>query len=169
MLRSLAVLLIPILLIGALLRACGSSAPTVVDAGPAIDTARAADLFPVVVPSGLPEGWQPVQATFRRTEDGTGGSLRLGYLTPSGGQVLLVVSNEDTSILIERELGEDSRSQGEVLVDGQAWGSAVVRGNERSLVRTETVRSGEGQTVRTVIVVGRAPLDELTTLAGSLQ
>ena len=89
-------------------------------------------------------------------------------VSPSGGQVLFVVSNEETGGLLARELGEDVRPEGETSVDGQAWASSVVRGDERALVRTDAVRSGDGQTLRTVIVVGHAPLDELTALAASL-
>ncbi len=160
MLLALACLLVPILIIGGLLRACGSSDPTVVDTAPAIDNARAADLFPVAVPQGLDEGWQPVQATFRRTDDGTAGTLRLGYLTPSGGQLLLIESSEDAGGLLEHELGEEVDPQGEVTVDGRAWRSSLVRGDERALV--------DVQDARTIIVVGHAPLEELIALAESL-
>src|SRR5690606_32695814 len=68
MFLAMASLLVPILLIGGLLRACGSAEPTVVDPGPAIDDARAAGLFPVVTPDGLGDGWRPVQAKFSRSD-----------------------------------------------------------------------------------------------------
>ena len=42
------------------MRACGSADPTVVDPASAIDNARAAGLFPVLVPQDLREGWRPV-------------------------------------------------------------------------------------------------------------
>jgi hypothetical protein len=132
----------------------------VIDPTPAIDNARAAALFPVVVPRDLGDGWQPVQATFRRTDDSTAGSLRLGYLTPSGGQVLLVQSNEAAGPLLARELGQDVRPEGEVTIDGRAWRSSLVRDGERALV--------DAAEDRTIIVVGRAPLEELTALADSL-
>jgi hypothetical protein len=160
MLLSLAVLVIPILILGGLLRACGSAEPTVIDPTSAIADARAAGMFPVVVAQGLGSDWQAVQATFRRVDDGTG-MLRLGYLAPGGGQALLIQSNEEAGVLLERELGKDVRPQGQVMVRGQEWTSSLVRGDEHALVLTETVR--------TIIVVGRAPLDELTTLAASLR
>ncbi len=166
MFKSLAVLLIPILLIGALLRACGSSDPTVVDPSAAIDTARAAQLFPVVTPHGLSDGWRPVQATFRRAGEDTG-ALRLGYLTPSGGQALLVVSNEDAADLLARELGDQVRPQGEVPINGRAWDSSIVRGDEYALV--DLGGNGAAPAERTIIVVGDAPLAELTELAASLR
>jgi hypothetical protein len=161
MARALLILLIPILLAGLLLKACGSSDPSVVDTAPAIADARQAALFEVREPRSLPEGWRSVQATFRRTQEGTVGTLRLGYLTPAGGQVLIVESNEEAGVLLARELGDEVRPQGELTVGGQAWSHSIVRGDERALVNT-----GGG---RTIIVVGRASVDELTALAGSLR
>jgi len=160
MFLALASLLVPILLIGALLRACGSAEPTVLDPAPAIEEARTAALFPVLVPDGLDEGWRTVQAKFRR-DDGAVGTLRLGYLTPTGGQVLLVESNADAGALLAAELGEDVRPDGEVVVAGQSWTRSIVRGDERSLVLVE-----DG---RTIIIVGRAPVEEMITLAESLR
>jgi len=161
MVLSLSVLLVPILVIGAILRACGSSEPTVIDPSSAIDNARRAALFTVIVPEGLGPDWRSVSASFARTSDGTAGTLRLGYLAPGGGQVQLVESNEEAGALLSRELGEDVRSQGEVRIDGQAWASSLVRGEERALVLAEPDR--------TVIGVGRASPDELTTLAAALR
>jgi hypothetical protein len=163
MARSLLVLLIPILIVGALLRACGSSDPTVVDTNPAIADARAAAVFPVVQPQGLGDGWQPVQATFRRADPAgaQGASLRLGYLTPSGGELLLVESNEDPARLLTRELGDEVQPQGDVVTRGDLmWTHSIVRGGERALVNIDEDR--------TIIIVGRVSLDELTTFAASL-
>lgn len=161
MLVALACLLGPILVIGGVLRFFGSAEPTVIDPVPAIENARASGVFPVLVPQGLDEGWRPVQASFRRGEDSTVGTLRLGYLTPSGGQVLLIESNEDVSALLAAELGDDVRPDGETVVAGRPWTRSVVRGNERALVLMETDRI--------VIIVGRASVDELTDLAASLR
>jgi hypothetical protein len=52
------------------------------------------------------------------------------------------------------------RPQGEVTINGLAWRLSNVRGDELALVDTS---SG-----RTVIIVGRAPLDEMKALASSL-
>ncbi|HEY7225702.1 MAG TPA: DUF4245 domain-containing protein [Micromonosporaceae bacterium] len=177
MVLSLAVLLVPILLIVGLLRACGSGDPTVVDTAPAIDDARSARLFPVLVPQALGSDWRPVQASFQRGDDGHTGTLHLGYLTASGGQVLLVESNEDPDGLFSRELGTDVVAGGEVTVGGTSWQLSRVRGEEQALVLAGVENGGttgattaSGATVnRIVIVVGRAPLDELTALAASLR
>lgn len=162
MFLALASLLVPILLVGALLRACGSAEPTVVDPAPAIEDARTAGLFPVLVPQGLDEGWRTVQARFARDgKDAAVGTLRLGYLTPSGGQLLLVESNADAGALLAAELGNDVRPDGEVVVAGRPWTRSIVRNDERSLVLVEEER--------TVIIVGRAPAEEMTALAESLR
>jgi hypothetical protein len=113
------------------------------------------------VPEGLDERWRPVQASFRRSAEGAVGTLRVGYLTPSDGQVLLVESNEDGPTLLKRELGDDVRPDGEVTVNGQTWTRSVVRGDERALVHVESGRM--------VIIVGRAPIEEMTSLAASLR
>jgi hypothetical protein len=162
MFLALASLLVPILLIGGLLRACGSAEPTVVDSTSAIANARTAGLFPVLVPQGLGEGWRTVQAKFRLDEaDPSVGTLRLGYLTPSGGQLLLIESNADASDLLTAELGEDVRPDGEVVVAGRPWTRSVVRGDERSLVLVESEHI--------IVIVGRAPIEEMTALAESLR
>jgi hypothetical protein len=158
MARSLLVLLVPILIIGALLRSCGSSDPTVVDTAPVIADARGAAIFPVLEPRGLGDGWQAVQATFHRADPA---ALRLGYLTPSGGELLLVESNENSDTLLTRELGDEVQPQGEVVTVGDLrWTQSVVRDNERALVNIDVDR--------TVVIVGRVSFEELTTFANSL-
>jgi hypothetical protein len=159
MVLSLVVLLIPLALIVTVFRLRGGEDAVVVDPAPAIAQARAASLFPVVAPQGLGTEWEPLRAAFQ-TSDGRG-TLRVGYLTPTGGTVQLIESNEDPSSLLPRELGDQVRPQGDVAVNGRLWRSSNVRGNERALV--------DASSEVTVIVVGRAGVDELTMLAGSLR
>ena len=70
-------------------------------------------------------------------------------------------SNEEPGALLARELGDEVRPQGEVSVDGQPWTHSIARGEERALVSIDDDR--------TIVVVGRAGLDELTTFVGSLR
>jgi Protein of unknown function (DUF4245) len=155
-LLSLAVLLIPIVLIVALTRACTSIAA--VDPSGAIDQARTGGLFVVAVPDGLDPGWRPVQAGYTVT-DGIG-TLRVGYLTPEDGAVQLVQTNEDPQAALPREFGADVQPTGAVDIGGVAWRGYQVRGHERALVLTTGTR--------TTIVQGQASDAELQTLAGSL-
>lgn len=155
---SLMVLLIPLALIVAVYRFRGGEDVVVVDPAPAIAQARGAQLFPVAAPEGLAADWQPVSAVFQAS--GGVGTLRVGYITPSGGAVQLIESNENAGSLLARELGDQVRPQGDVTVNGKTWRSSTVRGDESALVDTSSER--------TVIVVGQAGLDEMTKLAQSL-
>jgi hypothetical protein len=159
MVLSLVVLLIPLALIVTVFRLRGGEDVVVVDPAPAIAQAKAANLFPVAAPQALGPEWKPLRAAFQ-TSDGRG-TLRVGYLTPTGGTVQLIESNEDPASLLPRELGDQVRPQGEVAVNGRLWRSSSVRGDERALVNASNGA--------TVIVVGRAGVDELSVLAGSLR
>lgn len=154
---SLVVLLIPLAIIVGLFRLRGGEDTVVVDPSTAIGQAQAAGAFPVAAPKGLGAGWTPVSAQFR-TEGSA--ALRVGYLTPSGGQVQLIESNEDAGALLARELGAGSRLTGTVPVGGEQWQTYQVRVDETALVLS--------QPARTVIIIGRAKDDELTTLAAAL-
>jgi len=149
---SLAVLLVPLAIVFAISRLLGGGDVVVVDPAPALS--RAAAAFPVVTPHGLPDAWRPVSATF------DGHAVRIGYVTPAGGAVQLIESNEAADPLLVRELGDNTRPTGPVTAGGASWRSFDVRNDEHALVRTD---SG-----RTVIVIGKAGPTELATLAGSL-
>ncbi len=155
---SLIALLIPILLVVTLFRLRGGEDVVIVDPAPAISQARAANAFPVEAPTGLPEQWRPVSAAFQRP--GGAAVLRLGYVTPSGGGVQLVESDEDAEVLLPRELGAEIRPTGTEAIAGREWQSYQVRGGELALVLTGPDR--------TVILVGRADMPELRRLAESL-
>ena len=155
---SLIVLLIPIFLLVTLFRLRGGEDVVVVDPAPAISQARAAKAFPVEAPTGLPEQWRPVSAAFQRPDGAA--VLRLGYLTPAGGGVQLVESDEDVEVLLPRELGAEIRPLGAVSVSGRDWQSFQVHGSERALVLSDSSR--------TLIVVGQATQEELVRLAQSL-
>ena len=155
---SLIVLLIPILFVVTLFRLRGGEDVVVVDPAPAISQARAANAFPVEAPTGLPEQWRPVSAAFQRPDGAA--VLRLGYLTPSGGGVQLIESNEDVELLLRRELGAEIRPLGAEAVSGRDWQSFQARGGELALVLTDPDR--------TVILVGQADRAELRRLAESL-
>jgi Protein of unknown function (DUF4245) len=158
MILSLVVLLIPLVLIVAIFRLRGGEDVVVVDPAPTIAQAQAANLFPILAPQGLGPEWRSVSAAFQIVNGH--GTLRVGYITPSGGAAQLVESNEDAASLLPRELGDQVRPQGEVIVNGRAWRSSNVRGDEQALVDTTNER--------TVIAVGQASVDELTALAASL-
>lgn len=157
---SLLVLLVPIALLLAFYRGfLGGEEPTTVDPAPAIEQARAANVFPVAEPADLASGWRPTTARFQQTEQGA--SLRLGYLTPEGRGVQLVQSNVPAERLLPQELTDRGQAQGALDLDGRSWQRYTARGNERALVLLEPTR--------TVIVVGDATENELRELADSVR
>ncbi|MFI6231694.1 DUF4245 family protein [Micromonospora echinospora] len=157
---SLLVLLVPIALLLAFYRGfLGGEEPTTVDPAPAVEQARAANVFPVAEPSGLGSDWQTITARFQQTEQGA--SLRLGYLTPEGRGVQLVQSNVPVERLLPQELTDQSQPQGALDLEGRSWQRYTARGNERALVLLEPAR--------TVIVVGDATENELRELADSVR
>ena len=158
MVLSLLVLLIPIVFVVAVFRLQGGEDPVVIDPSPVLAQAEAAGDFPVSRPRGLAEGWRPVSAVYRG-EDGAA-ILRVGYLTPSGAGVQLIESDQPAEQLLGRELGDPVRPAGMVDISGHQWQSYQVRNDERALVLTDRER--------TLIVIGRAPADELRVLAAAL-
>lgn len=156
---SLLVLLGPVLMLFLLYQwVSGGATPTRVDQAPAVQSAQAAGL-PAEAPVGLGHGWVPVSAVFQEVEGGL--TVRLGYLTPEGESVQVVQSTVDVASLLEAELGEQARVDGQALLAEHSWQlyRDVRGGAERALVRMEPDR--------TTIVVGAASSAELRLLAAA--
>ncbi|MEU5947446.1 DUF4245 domain-containing protein [Micromonospora sp. NPDC047465] len=157
---SLLVLLIPIALLLAFYRGfLGGDQAVTVDPAPAVESARAANAFPVSEPVELGDGWRTVNATFQNVEGGA--SLRLGYLTPEGRGAQLVQSNVPPEQLLPAELTAEGQPQGQTDLGGRTWQRYTARANEQALVLLEPNR--------TVIVVGDARDNELRHLAGTIR
>ncbi|MEU4378954.1 DUF4245 domain-containing protein [Micromonospora echinofusca] len=157
---SLLVLLVPIALLIAFYRGfLGGEQPTTVDPAPAIESARAANAFPVSEPAELDDGWHTVSANFQTAEGGS--SLRLGYLTPEGRGAQLVQSSVPPERLLPTELTAEGQPQGQTDLGGRTWQRYTARGNEQALVLLEPNR--------TVIVVGDARDNELRHLATAIR
>jgi hypothetical protein len=158
MLISLAVLLVPVLVAVGVWKYLGSDHQvTVVDPRPVVQEARHADRFPVAAPEGLAKGWQPTSAA--NQVSGTTLTMRIGYVTPSGGFAQLIESNQDSGTLIPVNLPKASQPSGTVTVSGRAW-SEYTSDKGRGLALLDQNR--------TILIIGQAPAQELTTLARSL-
>ncbi|MCW3838754.1 DUF4245 domain-containing protein [Micromonospora yasonensis] len=156
---SLAVLLVPIVLLLAFYRGfLGGDEPATVDPNPAVEQARAAAAFPVSRPEGLGGDWRMVSARYQAAPDGA--TLRLGYLTPEGRGAQLVQSNVPAEKLLPAEL-KGGQPQGPADLPGGTWQRYAARDNEQALVLLEPNR--------TVIVVGDAGENELRQLATALR
>jgi len=159
MVLSLAVLLVPIMIaIGVWQYLSSGQQVNVVDPGSAITQARQADAFPVLVPHGLPAGWRSTSA--ETTVSGKTVTLRIGYVTPSGGFAQLVESNKDSAALLSGSVPASAAPTGSVRIGGHDW--ARYNGDKQRAVLALLEPN------RTVLAVGQTSDDELRDLAASL-
>ena len=160
MAMSLLVLLVPIALLLAFYRlVLGGDSPIAVDPQPALQQARAAAVFPVLVPTGLGDDWHVTSASWRSEPEG--GTLRLGYVAPDDDSALLVQSSVAPEQLLPEQLGEQAEPRGTFRDGERAWRAYDARPGEIGLVLTE-----QG---RTVILLGTTDEENLEELAASLK
>src|SRR5690606_14145232 len=106
-------------------------------------------------PQDLGDGWVPVSAQF--DEHATGGTLRVGYVTPAGDPVQVVHSTVPPEVLLPQRLPDAGPPTGEVRLGDENWQRFPGRPNEQALVRMTPGL--------TTIVVGTADDAELQHLA----
>ena len=159
MVLSMAVLLVPIALLLIFYRVVlNGDAPTTVDPSAAIEEARSANAFPVVVPDGLGDDWHVASATFQRQT--TGATLRIGYVDPDKNGLQLIESSVPAATLLPAELTAGAKPVGTFRADTRAWRRYDARPGEQALVFSEPNR--------TLIVIGDARSDHLKALAAAL-
>ena len=152
---SLLVLLVPVLvLFGGYQLLAGRNQPVEIDPAPAYAQANAAGLA-VAAPEGLDAGWVPVSAQF--DPRGSGGTLRVGYVSPAGEPVQVLYSTVAPEMLLPERLPDIGPPTGEVRIGGGSWQVFPPRAGERALVRMASDL--------TTIVVGGADQAELEHLA----
>lgn len=160
MIISMAALMVPILIAVGVWRYLDSgNQVNVVDPKPAITQARQADRFPVATPHGLGAGWKVTSAV--TTSKGDTVTLRLGYVTPSGGFAQIVESNTDAAKLLAESVPKHAQPAGSQRIGGAAWARYTGDKNNQVLALM--------QPKRTILVVGQTNDDEMRTLAGSLR
>ena len=121
--------------------------------------------YPLLVPTGLPDGYV---ATSARTDagdaaEGDSVTLQIGYVTPSSEFAAFVESDDPRADAVS-ELLDHAQQQGTVRIGGAEWTRATrLHGRD-----TETVLSRQADGV-TVVVSGSAAEAELQAVAGSLQ
>lgn len=170
MLLSLAVILIPILLmVWAFTRTPDQPEVDPVAWKPVVAQARSSAGYPVLAPVEVPADWKPVKARYaRRGETWVGSTQALGNRTELGFQ-----DSDQTYIAVNQsdEPGKDayidsvtrsSHPDGTSTVDGQTWQRRVSQdGRTRSLVR-EVGRS-------TAVVVADTGYPALESFAQTLK
>jgi Protein of unknown function (DUF4245) len=164
MVRSLAPLvLICLLIVGwVTLRQSGQEGPPAVDPSSTVQVAAARASYPVVAPTGLPDGYRVTSA---RTDAGQADSgdpvtVEIGYLTPSEEYAGFVISDDARAEPVTRVL-DGAEEQGTVDLSGHTWTRSTTERGETALWRAD---AGV-----TVLVTGSADDDELREVASAVQ
>jgi hypothetical protein len=155
MLRSLLVILIPILIISFVFTRLPDDHPVdVVDWRPVLTRARAEAPYPVLAPTSLPQEWRPTRVTWVKKgapylngEVSVRNVWELGFLNPDDTYVALSQGDLEADDFVKdrsREGGVDGESR----VAGQTWSRLVSPDDRtRSLVLSQpevtTVVSGD--------------------------
>ena len=164
MIRSLVPLvLICLVLVGwSALKSSGNDPVREVD--PTSSERAAAEVagYPVLVPTGLPEGWRPtsVRTNAGSAVAGDRVTLQIGWYTPAEEYAGYVISDDPEAEALVDVL-DDAADDGTADVAGETWQRRTTAGGETALTRT-----ADGATL---LVTGSASDDELATLAGSLE
>ena len=164
MLRSmLPLVLICLVIVGwTTLRQSGDVGVRTVDPSTTVQLAAARAGYPLVVPTGLAEGYRVTSA---RTDAGNAGegdpvTLEIGYLTPEGEYAGFVVTDDRRADPVAAVL-DGADEQGTVDVGGQPWTRSVTANAETALVREV-----DGVTV---VVTGSASDEELEEVAAAVE
>jgi hypothetical protein len=168
LIRSLVVIIVPLLLITAFFTHNLNDAPVkVVDWRPAVALARSQAPYPVLAPVNLPPGWRAVQATWVRAGDpylngepSARNLWKLGFLTTDDVFIGLSQGDLQPADFISDETRKGT-VDGQSVVGDQTWERRVSPdGRTHSLVeKTAKV---------TTVVSGDLPYEALDTYAGIL-
>ena len=126
---------------------------------------RVAQPFPVLEPTGLSSDWTPTSAWFDPaavTGDLDGGLLHVGYVTPEGSYAEVRQTDGKQKAAVA-EWVDDAEPVDNVTIAGRRWD--VVQSPKTG--KQALVTTGDKGT--TVVVTGKAGLDELQQLAASLR
>ncbi|MGK5114779.1 DUF4245 domain-containing protein [Geodermatophilus sp. CPCC 205506] len=164
MIRSLAPLVLICLLIVAWVSFRQSAVEPVrgIDPTSTVQLAAARASYPLVVPTALPDGYQPTSARTDagQAEAGDPVTLEIGYLTPAEEFAGFVVSDDARVDAVTGVLG-GAEEEGTVDLDGETWTRGTTQRGETALWR-----EADGVTV---LVTGSAVDDELETVAGAVE
>jgi hypothetical protein len=161
MAKAVLVLLVPVMIaVVVYVFFFGGSSPIVIDPSGSYGDARAAGVFPVVEPQGLPSGWKSVSSTYG-VENGRH-VLRVGYIAPDGSGLQLLESDGPTATVISDEVGTANPIGASVTIGGRTWGEVTAGKNDQPAL----IDTGSGYTI---IVKGQASDKDLRTFAGALR
>jgi len=135
-----------------------------VDVAQLFDDLRIAEPFPVLEPAGLADGWVATSAWFVPPGSDPaidGGVLHVGYVTPEGSYAEVRQTDAAAADAVGEWVGEDAGRVDSVSIGGRKWSLVEsTAADKQALVLTENGT--------TVVVTGKAGIDELEALAASL-
>ena len=169
MIRSLAVILLPLLAISFLLTRNLDDAPvTVVDWQPVLGQAREQSPYPVLAPTNLPKDWRATRATWVKAGDpylngapAVRNTWQLGFLAPDDVYVELD-QGDLRSLDFIKDQTREGLPDGQSQVLGQAWERRVTQ-DERTRALVQTTAAV------TTIVVGDTSYEALESYAATLK
>jgi hypothetical protein len=161
MAKAVLILLVPVIIaVVVYVFFFGGSSPIVIDPSGSYGDARAAGVFPVVQPQGLPSGWKSVSSTYG-VENGRH-VLRVGYLAPDGSGLQLLESDGAAAAVISDEVGTANPVGASVAIGGRTWGEVGAGKNgQQALI--------DSQTGYTIIIKSQASDTDLRTFAAALR
>lgn len=167
MMISLAVLLIPILILVWIYSSPGDETVEQVDVPPVLKVARAEAPYPVLAPVGLPEGWVPNRVRWAAEgepwlngEPSPANAWQVGYINPAGIYVALQQRDGSGVSFIVEVTQEGTAGDAEVIGDYVWTRYTAKEGATKSLV----AEVGES----TAIVAGDTSFEELAEFAATL-
>lgn len=145
MLISMAVLLVPIILIVWFFTSNPDPEPEAIDVGPHIQRAEAESPYPILRAENLPEPWVPLRAWWAQDgapwadkEPASGNSWMLGYLGPDGIYYGIEQRDRLAGQTVTRLTRDGERVDGTLEAAGWTWERYVSPdGRTRSLVASE--------------------------------
>ncbi len=168
MVISMAVIMIPLLLIAWIFTSDPEPTVEPVDVAPVLAQAEENAPYPIMRPTDLPDEWVPTRVAWAADGDrwitndpAVGNSWQLGYLAPNG--IYVAVQQRDRGVeSFVSDVTLDGRREPEVSeVAGRTWEHWISR-DERS--RSLVWRDGE----MVAVVTGDTDYDQLNVFAGAL-
>lgn len=168
MVRSMAVILIPLLLISLFFtRNLDDHPVNEVDWRPVLATARSEAAYPVLAPTNLPSGWRPTQVAWVKAGEPYLNGVpsprnlwKLGFLDPQDTFVGLSQGDSAPDDLI-RDTTREGEVDGQSVVGEQTWERRVSEDD-----RTRSLISRSPQV--TTVITGDAPYEALESYAATL-